>query len=313
MYFQYDTNGAPLGFIWNGTQYLYMTNQMGDVISITDNLGNELVQYEYDEWGAIGSITTMNNTSTENALANANPLRYRGCYYDNETGYYYLHSRYYDPSICRFINADVPEISQMSKDIPVGTNLFAYCSNDPVNNRDLDGHIAANVIGAIICGVLGAVGGYFFTRWLADRLNLTGWKRKVFIAGLTALIIASAAAIGYFVGPYVARAWASISTRLVGLLKGSFKSIGKISAHDFGHINTSKHLWKWVLGNQVNKNNITTLIYRGIRSGRWYIQNNGSVKILWTYKNEIIVITGKVVNKIFRIGNAWVWNGRDKL
>lgn len=50
MYFQYDTNGATLGFIWNGTQYLYMTNQMGDVISITDAQGNELVQYEYDKW-----------------------------------------------------------------------------------------------------------------------------------------------------------------------------------------------------------------------------------------------------------------------
>lgn len=107
MYFQYDTNGLPLGFIFNDTQYLYLTNQMGDVISITDAQGNELVQYEYDEWGAMASITTTNNTEKENTLANINPLRYRGYYYDNETGYYYLQSRYYDSSICRFINADI--------------------------------------------------------------------------------------------------------------------------------------------------------------------------------------------------------------
>lgn len=106
LYFQYDNTGVPLGFVWNGTQYLYLTNQMGDVISITDAQGNELVQYEYDEWGAIGSITTTHNSDAENALANANPLRYRGYYLDSETGYYYLQSRYYDASICRFINSD---------------------------------------------------------------------------------------------------------------------------------------------------------------------------------------------------------------
>ena len=50
LYFQYDTSGVPLGFIWNGTQYFYITNQMGDVISITDVQGNELAQYSYDEW-----------------------------------------------------------------------------------------------------------------------------------------------------------------------------------------------------------------------------------------------------------------------
>ena len=142
MYFQYDTNGAPLGFIWNGTQYFYMTNQMGDVISITDAQGNELVQYEYDEWGAIGSITTMNNTSAENALANANPLRYRGYYYDAETGYYYLQSRYYDSNTEQFINSDNEKMLLFSKSLFAGMNLFAYCNNNPLNNIDSQGSAA---------------------------------------------------------------------------------------------------------------------------------------------------------------------------
>ncbi len=106
---------------------------MGDVIGITDTQGNELAQYSYDEWG--------NTLSTsDNDIANINPLRYRGYYYDSETGYYYLQSRYYDPDICRFINADIAEIAQISKGIPAGTNLFAYCSNDPLNNVDYNGH-----------------------------------------------------------------------------------------------------------------------------------------------------------------------------
>ncbi len=140
LYFQYDNTGVPLGFVWNGTQYLYLTNQMGDVISITDAQGTELVQYEYDAWGKCVLITLMHDNDFETELANINPIRYRGYYFDNETGYYYLQSRYYDPSICRFINSDIPEISQKLKNISVGINLFAYCKNNAINYSDYDGY-----------------------------------------------------------------------------------------------------------------------------------------------------------------------------
>lgn len=86
MYFQYDTNGFPLGFIYNGIQYFYLTNQMGDVITITDTAGTVIGNYEYDEWG--------NVTLADTILAKTNPIRYRGYYYDNKTSYYYLQSRY---------------------------------------------------------------------------------------------------------------------------------------------------------------------------------------------------------------------------
>ena len=140
LYFQYDSNGTPLGFVWNGTQYLYLTNQMGDVISITDANGNEIIQYEYDAWGKCVSTVTSQDNDIEIKLANINPIRYRGYYLDNETGYYYLQSRYYDPSICRFINSDIPEISQKLKNISVGINLFAYCKNNAINYSDYDGY-----------------------------------------------------------------------------------------------------------------------------------------------------------------------------
>ena len=153
LYFQYDSNGTPLGFVWNGTQYLYLTNQMGDVISITDANGNELVQYEYDAWGKCVSTVTAHDNDIEIKLANINPIRYRGYYLDNETGYYYLQSRYYDPDICRFINADITEILKISKNIQYGNNLFAYCRNNPINSSDPSGYFnfenALSVIGIL--------------------------------------------------------------------------------------------------------------------------------------------------------------------
>lgn len=73
-------------------------------------------------------------------------------------------------------------------------------------------------------------------------MNLKGWKRNLFIWGLTALI-GAAAAIGYFVGPYVAKAWHALQAKISGLIRGSFKSIQNITSSKMKHISTSKHLW----------------------------------------------------------------------
>ena len=116
---------------------------MGDVISITDAQGNELVQYEYDAWGKITSVGSTNSyESYDKELANINPLRYRGYYLDSETGYYYLQSRYYSPDICRFINADSYLLTCLTKNQFTGINIFAYCCNDPINRIDLCGTLS---------------------------------------------------------------------------------------------------------------------------------------------------------------------------
>lgn len=66
---------------------------MGDVIGLTKANGEVFAAYVYDEWGSLLSIQTIDSVSQEDlAAANSNPLRYRGYYYDTETGYYFLQS-----------------------------------------------------------------------------------------------------------------------------------------------------------------------------------------------------------------------------
>ena len=101
---------------------------------LVNSSGTQVVAYTYDAWGSPLTTTgTMADT-----LGKLNPFRYRGYFYDTETGLYYLQSRYYDPGVGRFINAD-NAIASVSGDIR-GYNLFCYCMNNPVNMSDRSGH-----------------------------------------------------------------------------------------------------------------------------------------------------------------------------
>ena len=131
--FAYTAGGAPYGFTYNGTSYFYLTNIQGDIIGIYDSNGNVVVEYTYDSWGKLISITG----SHASTIGVKNPLRYRGYYYDTETSLYYLQSRYYDPEIGRFINMDVYFIA--GNDYIQGTNMYAYCYNNPVMYSDPTG------------------------------------------------------------------------------------------------------------------------------------------------------------------------------
>ena len=147
-----NQNGQKFGFIYNGQYYYYMYNIQGDVIGIWDNNGNIVARYNYNAWGKPISVTDGNGndvSSNPSHIANINPIRYRGYYYDQETGFYYLQSRYYDPEIGRFINADGQ--LNMSSGIN-GCNMFAYCMNNPVTMLDSDG---AEPVTIFICAVIG--------------------------------------------------------------------------------------------------------------------------------------------------------------
>ena len=130
--FMYDNNGDAFGFNYNGEEYYYIKNVQNDIVAIADKNGTVVANYYYDAWGNVTRIT--GNT----ALAQTNPLRYRSYYYDSETGYYHLKSRYYSPEVGRFLNAD-GYLAELGGNIN-GYNLFAYCFNNSVNLSDTTGH-----------------------------------------------------------------------------------------------------------------------------------------------------------------------------
>ena len=166
MIFSYDAQGRPFAVKYstnNGGSYItyfYALNQQGDVVKIfrslpsRDSNGNlngltEAVYatYTYDAWGNI--------LSQSGSMASTNPLRYRGCYYDSETGFYYLQSRYYDPATRRFINADVYSSTDSSD--AISCNMFAYCGNNPTSRSDETGDFWNFIVGAVVGAVVNAV------------------------------------------------------------------------------------------------------------------------------------------------------------
>ena len=145
--FVYDDAGRPfalpfaLKYSTDGTSfktYYYVLNLQGDVVKLIHYIPGfeyeSVATYEYDAWGNI--------LSSSGRLAEINPLRYRGYYYDSETGFYYLQSRYYDPVNRRFINADSYASTGQGF---IGTNMFAYCNNSPILFVDHDGDDAEAV------------------------------------------------------------------------------------------------------------------------------------------------------------------------
>ena len=140
--YMFDENGERYGFLYNSTPYYYVRNMQGDVIRILNQYGSIVARYEYDAWGKVLKVTNNAGTvqTASTFIGNINPIRYRGYYYDAETGFYYLQSRYYDPETCRFINADEPEMVVLATDILLAKGLYIYCDNDPINNIDTSGY-----------------------------------------------------------------------------------------------------------------------------------------------------------------------------
>ena len=126
LHFFYDAQNRPAVVVYNGTAYAYVKSLQGDILAILDENGNTVVSYGYDAWGAPLWCTG----ELAETLGSVQPFRYRGYVFDEETGLYYLRSRYYNPRWGRFVNADGAIIQK---------NLFAYCSNGPIVGYDPSG------------------------------------------------------------------------------------------------------------------------------------------------------------------------------
>lgn len=130
IWYIYDEKTDLLGFIYEDENYYYKKSVTGDVMEIVDNEGDYVCGYEYDAWGNVLAI------KGNEKIGNVNPIRYKSYYYDSETGFYYLRSRYYDPQVRRFINMDDVTMLQYKN---IDVNLYAYCYGDPINISDPNG------------------------------------------------------------------------------------------------------------------------------------------------------------------------------
>ena len=124
-----------VAMIIGGTRYNYVRNAQNDIIGLLDSTGKRVVSYKYNSWGRAVNISgTMAAT-----VGQKNPFRYRGYYFDAESGMYYLQSRYYDPEIRRFISADDVNVLDEELENLMQYNLTIYCMNDPINRCDANG------------------------------------------------------------------------------------------------------------------------------------------------------------------------------
>ena len=153
----YDENGSVLGITYGGENYYFRKNFRNDVLAILNASGEVVVEYSYDPWGNILAVTG----SLASTLGSDSPFRYRGYYYDTESCFYYLNSRYYDAKVCRFVNADDASTLTATPTGLTDKNLYSYCDNNPVMRKDDGGefwHILVGaVVGAIVSGVAKAV------------------------------------------------------------------------------------------------------------------------------------------------------------
>ena len=188
LYFLYDERGLLVGFNDGTKTYLYTRNLQGDIIAITDTATETVVAtYTYDSWG---NVLTATGT-----MAEVNPFRYRGYYYDAETSLYYLQSRYYDAEVGRFINADAYVFT--GKNI-VGFNMYTYCLNNPINRIDDGGEESASLL--------------LFYRW--EMLN-----RSKYILGKSKNIVKDVYDEKYFVPKSNGTRIASVDARLMERLQ----------------------------------------------------------------------------------------------
>lgn len=150
LYYEYDENNELIGFKYNDEQYYYIKNGQNDIIGILNDKLEKVISYEYDTWGNLIKIEDSQGndvTNDKNSIGYKNPYRYRGYRYDTETGLYYLQSRYYDPEIGRFINAD--DLLANSGGI-LEHNTYIYCNNNPINQIDSSGNISIAIVGLVI-------------------------------------------------------------------------------------------------------------------------------------------------------------------
>jgi len=196
----YDETGSPAGINVNGGAYFFVKNLQGDVTAIVSYNGTVICKYYYDAYGYPIYVKDANgaNITSETHIALLNPFRYRGYMYDEETCFYYLRTRYYDPYIGRFLNADDTAVTAANLgSAKYDKNLFAYCDNNPVVRADDGGefwHIAVGaIVGAVVSGVTKVVSNVVEGKKWSDGLDFAITTGA--ISGAVSVVVPSASVV----------------------------------------------------------------------------------------------------------------------
>ncbi len=236
--YYYNEAGSVIGLRYNGNDYFFRRTVQGDIIAILNTSGEVVVTYEYDPWGNILST----GGSMAATLGAANPFRYRGYYYDNESGFYYLQSRYYDPATGRFLNADDTAYLGVTETTS-GYNLFSYCENNVVNYCDYLGFfkVVRAVVSVPIDVILSLLSPYLAPiKAAAKKFAGAALKSKLatplislikFIAKVAGKLLTALKSIVNKI-PFVGRKWA----RLIDVNKISSSIAGAVTSGVFNFI-----------------------------------------------------------------------------
>ena len=179
--FLYDEDSLLYGFILDKTKnYFYLKDSLQNILGIVDENGEIIAGYESNAYGE----TYVYFDNSANNLAQINPFRYKGYYFDEESQMYYCTTRYYVPEWCRWLNIDNPLF--IENEYSSTNNLFCYCKNNPVNYIDKDGQLflSALIIGAIIGAAIGV--GYSCYNQYKENGTIN-WKKALLAGALGAV------------------------------------------------------------------------------------------------------------------------------
>ena len=172
--YYYDKDGVS-GIRYKGKNYELIRDILNNVREVVLN-GKVIGEYLYDGWGNVEVRLTQGITKEEQYVIENNPYRYRGYYYDKESGLYYCITRYYSPELCIFTSID--SIEYLDCESINGLDLYCYCKNNPIMNVDPSGHFAISLtmIGLIVGAVIGATAGGIAAYNIAKDQGAEGWK-----------------------------------------------------------------------------------------------------------------------------------------
>ena len=272
----YDDTGTIFSLYYNGAKFYLIKNLQGDVVELRNSTNGLVARYTYDAYGKCTSVKDSSGAEITDAsnIALINPIRYRGYYFDSETGLYYVSSRYYDPEIGRFISPDTTDVLAATPNSLTDKNLYAYCDNNPVVRVDHGGefwHIVIGAVaGALIGGVVKAVSNAIEGKSLTD-----GLATAMLSGAASGALASTGVGIAGMVTGNAAISMAENATNQVIENKGfnNFDvgdmlidgAIGGVSGALGGAGKGSKHLTN--LGKQTVKRTFNATTNRGLKAG----------------------------------------------